>query len=54
VTNFAGFESALNKAIEWGLPNRSAEIDALFAAASPFPGKAAEKIIEQIRLDAGL
>jgi hypothetical protein len=54
VTNFAGFESALNKAIEWGLPNRSAEIDVLFAAASPFPGKAAEKIIEQIRLDAGV
>jgi hypothetical protein len=54
VSDFAGFESALKKAIEWGLPNRSTEIDALFAAASPYPGKAAEKIIEQIRLDAQL
>jgi len=52
VADFAGFESELKKAIEWGLPSRRSEIDALFAAASPYPGKAAEKIVEQLRLDA--
>ncbi len=52
VSDFAGFESRLRKTIEWGLPKRSAEIDALFAAASPYPGKAAEKIIEQVLADA--
>ncbi len=52
VDDFAGFESVLKKTIEWGLPNRDAEIAALIAAASPYPGEAAKRIVELVRLDA--
>ncbi len=52
VENFAGFESALNKAIEWGLPNRDSEIAELFEAAVPYPGQSAEKILAILRADA--
>ena len=52
VVDFAGFEATLLKTLEWGLPNRDTEIAALIAAASPYPGEAAKRIVELVRLDA--
>ena len=46
--SFAEFEAAFHSLRENGLPDRSAEIETFLAAASPFPGQAASKIVEAI------
>lgn len=48
VTNFAQAEAAINAAINGELPERSKEIQALFAAAQPYPGEAAKRIVELV------
>ena len=52
VGNFKEFENLLKQAMEWGLPSRQAEIEELFAAASPFPGEAAKRILAIVQSDA--
>jgi hypothetical protein len=52
VENFADFETTLNKAIEWGLPSRSTEIEELFSAAAPFEGQSADRILAIVQADA--
>jgi hypothetical protein len=52
VENFSDFESTLNKAIEWGLPSRASEIEALFSAAVPFAGQSADRILAILQSDA--
>jgi hypothetical protein len=52
VGNFREFETVLKQAMEWGLPSKQAEIDELFAAASPFPGEAAKRIVAIVQSDA--
>lgn len=52
VQSFEQFESELQRAIEWGLPNRSAEIEQLFSAAVPYPGQSAQRILAILRSDA--
>ena len=52
VESFGEFESTLNKAIEWGLPTRTNEIEALFSAAVPFAGQAADRILAILQSDA--
>ena len=46
LTDFAAFEALLDEIRTEGLPDYSAEIAKLKAAASPYPGKAAAKIVE--------
>jgi hypothetical protein len=52
VSDFAALAETIQKAREWGLPPRHQEIDELFAAASPFPGEAAKRIVAIVRADA--
>jgi hypothetical protein len=52
VGNLKEFETQMRQAMEWGLPSRSEEIDDLFAAASPFPGEAAKRILAIVQADA--
>ena len=52
VESFAEFESTLNKAIEWGLPSRSIEIERLFSSAVPFAGQSADRILSIVQADA--
>ena len=51
IHNFAEFEESYDDFIEHGLPDYSAEIEELRAAAQPYPGEAATKIIETVLLD---
>ena len=46
LTDFAAFETLLDEIRTEGMPDYSAEIAELKAAASPYPGKAAAKIVE--------
>ena len=51
VHNFVEFEEVFEDFLEHGLPDFSAEIAELRKAAQPFPGEAAEKIVEVILQD---
>lgn len=52
VHSMTELDAALMAARAHTLPDRSAEIDALFAAASPFPGEAAQRIVQTVLDDA--
>ena len=51
VHNFRDFEDVFEEFLEHGLPNLSAEIEELRKAAQPFPGLAADKIVEVVLND---
>ena len=51
VHNFRDFEDVFEEFLEHGLPNLSAEIEELRMAAQPFPGLAAQKIVEVVLND---
>jgi hypothetical protein len=48
VNSFKEFEQAFASALVNGLPNLDSEIQQLRIAAQPFPGRAAEKIVEVV------
>ncbi len=51
VKTFSELEEAIKSARENSLPDRSAAIQNLIAASSPYPGESANRIIEQVYLD---
>ena len=51
LNSFAEFVEGFDFILEAGLPDRSAEIAALRAAASPYPGESAARIIEIVAAD---
>jgi hypothetical protein len=51
VQTFQEFEDVFNDIAEHGLPDFSHEIAALQSAAQPYPGQAAEKIVDVVRHD---
>jgi len=51
LTSFAEFASGFEFILEAGLPDRSSEMAALQAAASPHPGQSASRIIEIVAAD---
>jgi hypothetical protein len=51
LTSFAEFVAGFDFILEAGLPDRSAEIAALRAASSPYPGESAARIVEVVAAD---
>ena len=51
VKTFSELEEAIKSARENSLPDRSAAIQNLIAASSPYPGESASRILEQVYLD---
>ena len=51
VRTFSELESAIQESRANGLPDRSAAIQKLIEASSPYPGQSASRIIEQVYLD---
>jgi hypothetical protein len=54
VSDFGSFEAAVDAAVAGHMPDRWSEIATLQAAASPYPGEAAARIVDIVRDDAGL
>ena len=54
VADFGSFEAAVDAAKAGLMPDRWSEIATLQAAASPYPGEAAARIVDIVREDAGL
>ena len=54
VSDFGSFEAAVEAAVAGHMPDRWSEIATLQAAASPYPGEAAARIVDIVRDDAGL
>ena len=52
LSGFSAFETLLDEIRTEGLPDYSAQIQALKSAASPYPGKAASRIVEIVAEDA--
>ena len=51
LNNFGEFVAGFEFILEAGLPDRSAEIEALREAASPYPGESAARIVEIVAAD---